>query len=217
MFLFPRPPLSIIVPAFVIIHLLGDPIDTIQNLIFKLSTCESLFRYWQHDHQHEHMKVRRLALVADAYGEWSEDGTIKDFLVRVHHDNLDREHDSTNLEETIERTANSLAADRSTTILPVIFAMVFYVATVATAVGRTISATNAESNTVFIHVEAHSLEFSAQFFWILPAVFLGSVIGVSQTENAIPHILSHFRKDLNPSLLPTELGPPEITIVALYF
>lgn len=37
MFLFPRPPLNNWVQAFVIFHLLGDPIDTIQNLIFKLS------------------------------------------------------------------------------------------------------------------------------------------------------------------------------------
>lgn len=156
------------------------------------------------------MKVRRLALVADAYGEWSKDGEIKNFLVRVHQDNLDGEHDSTNLEDTVERTANALAADRSTTILPIIFAMVFYVATVATAFGRTLSAANTESNTVYIHVEAHSLAFSAQFFWILPAVFLGSVIGVSQSENAIPHILAQFRRDLVPSLLPTEPGPPDI-------
>ena len=43
------------------------------------------------------------------------------------------------------------------------------------------------------------------YFWIIPAVFLGSVIGVSQTEAAIPRILRRFQTDLDRLSLPTLL------------
>ena len=215
-FSFPRPPLSWRVQAFVIVHLLGDPIDTIQNLIFKMSTCEGLFLHLKEkysrrpdglvdtEHADEDLNIRRLALVADAYGEWSEDGAIKDFLDR------ELSRNKTNLEDVIKWTANALAADRSTKSLPIVIAMAFFIGTVGIAVFRTASAASADSDTIFINVEAHSIAFSALYFWIIPAVFLGSVIGVSQTEYAIPRILTRFRNDLGPSSLPTE---PELPII----
>ena len=46
-------------------------------------------------------------------------------------------------------------------------------------------------------MEAHSIAFSAQYFWIIPTVFLGSIVGVSQTEAAIPRILRRFQLDLD--------------------
>lgn len=263
MFLFPRPPLNNWVQAFVIFHLLGDPIDTIQNLIFKLSICEGVFLYCKRKYSERHaeeelnarnaeadmnkrhaeedmnlrdaeavinarhaeedmnarhdkeelnaryadkdMNARRLALVVDAYGEWGEDGVIKRIL------DSGALRNRANFEDVTKRTAQELAADRSTTSLNIAFAMAFFVATVGMAVGRTVSAANAHSDTVFINVEAHSIAFSAQYFWILPAVFLGSFIGVSQTEPAISHILTRFRKDLDPSSSPTELELPEIS------
>ena len=45
-------------------------------------------------------------------------------------------------------------------------------------------------------MEAHSIAFTAQYFWIIPTVFLGSIVGVSQTEAAIPRILRRFQIDL---------------------
>lgn len=39
--IFPRPPLGLLrIYFFVIVHLLGDPIDTIRNLLAKMSRCE---------------------------------------------------------------------------------------------------------------------------------------------------------------------------------
>ena len=55
--------------------------------------------------------------------------------------------------------------------------------------GRTASAASISSDTVYINVEAHSIAYSALYFWIIPAVILSSVIGVSQTEASIPRIL----------------------------
>lgn len=75
---------------------------------------------------------------------------------------------------------------------------------------RTASAAGeqASSDTVFINVEAYSIAFSAQYFWIIPAVFLGSVIGVSQTEAAIPRILRRFQIDLERLNLPNKVKLP---------
>ena len=59
-------------------------------------------------------------------------------------------------------------------------------------------------------MEAHSIAFSAQYFWIIPAVFLGSIVGVSQTEAAIPRILRRFQVDVVRLTLPNEI--PLITL-----
>ena len=110
----------------------------------------------------------------------------------------------------IRRTGRTLAADRSTKFLPIIVALIFFIGAVAIAIFRTAAAAghNALSGTVFINVEAHSIAFSAQYFWIIPAVFLSSVIGVSQTEAAIPRILRRFQGDLDRLNLPTKVHMP---------
>ena len=68
-------------------------------------------------------------------------------------------------------------------------AQTFFVAAIVIAVGRTASAASISSDTVYINVEAHSIAYSALYFWIIPAVILSSVIGVSQTKASIPRIL----------------------------
>ena len=99
----------------------------------------------------------------------------------------------------VRQTGRALAADRSTKFLPIIVAQTFFIAAVAIAMFRTKSAAGhgALSGTVFINIEAHSIAFSALYFWIIPAVFLSAVIGVSQTEAAIPRILRRFQVDLD--------------------
>ena len=57
-------------------------------------------------------------------------------------------------------------------------------------------------------MEAHSIAFSALYFWIIPIVFVGSIIGVSQTEAAIPRILKCFQVDLDRLDLPNEIKMP---------
>ena len=90
---FPRPPLGISSQFFVLAHLLGDPIDTIKNLLLKLSKCQRRAERWkewkrlnaEHDltvqfedhlpltldqqlEQDQHWKA--LALLSEAYDEW---------------------------------------------------------------------------------------------------------------------------------------------------
>ena len=73
---FPCPPLSLGVQMFVIAHLLGDPIDTIKNLLLKLSYCRSWVHYWKKPGASDR-RWKALALLTDAYaewgGEWGED------------------------------------------------------------------------------------------------------------------------------------------------
>ena len=93
---FPRPPLSFKVESLVILHLLGDPIDTIKNLLLKLATCQQMAQYWRseceallldptEDNQDHELDLKdrnwkALTLVTDAYGEWHETDAAIDVL-----------------------------------------------------------------------------------------------------------------------------------------
>ena len=102
------------------------------------------------------------------------------------------------LRHVIQQTAGALAADRATKFLPIMVAQAFFIGTVAIAFGRTVSAAVSSSSTsVFINVEAHSIAFSALYFWVIPIVIISSIIGVSQTEGAMPRILRRFKTDLD--------------------
>ena len=50
--------------------------------------------------------------------------------------------------------------------------------------------------TIFINIEMHGIAFSMLFFWIIPAVLMSSVIGVSQTEESIRRVLDRFHKEI---------------------
>ena len=108
------------------------------------------------------------------------------------------------------QTGRALAADRGTKFLPIIVAQIFFIGSVGIAIFRTAAAArqSATSDSVFINVEAHSIAFSAQYLWIIPAVFLSSIIGVSQTEAAIPRILRRFQMDLDRLDLPEKVPMP---------
>ena len=105
----------------------------------------------------------------------------------------DGSEEKKDVKDAIHRTADALAGDRATAFLPIIVAQTFFVGAIVIAVGRTASAASISSDTVHINVEAHSIAFSALYFWIIPAVILSSVIGVSQTEASIPRILRRIQ------------------------
>lgn len=82
---FPCPPLSLGVRFFVITHLLGDPVDTVKNLLRKLSNCQYWVRYWVAEQatgdSERHWKA--LALLTDAYGEWGQHIEARDVLKEI--------------------------------------------------------------------------------------------------------------------------------------
>lgn len=90
---FPRPPLSFTVECFVILHLLGDPINTIKNLIFKMSTCQRTATDWKREcntllesrvegnsEEDRDRNWKALAMITDAYGEWDKSGLAQAVL-----------------------------------------------------------------------------------------------------------------------------------------
>jgi hypothetical protein len=86
-----------------------------------------------------------------------------------------------------EETAGSLAADRQTRTLPVVLAELFFIG------GWVISLIKAASSepgpTNWVNVEAQSIAISALYLWVTSTVTIASLIGASQTEDAIPRIL----------------------------
>ncbi len=109
-----------------------------------------------------------------------------------------------------QETGNALAADRTTKFFPVSVAQGFFISTVAIAFGRTEATAAGPNPNTYINIEAHSIAFSAMYFWVIPAVFLASVIGVSQTEHAIPRILRQFQTDITYAFPTWETGLPDV-------
>ena len=85
--IFPRPPLSVPVESFAVVHLLGDPIDTLANLLDKLSRCQHWAEHWQnHDlpnSENQGESWRALTLITDAYAEWEEDEAAVNALKQI--------------------------------------------------------------------------------------------------------------------------------------
>jgi len=94
--LFPRPPLSFLVELFVIVHLMGDPISTISNLLRKFESCHHRAEYWRNKICNEGLLDgilrededvaqlwKGLAAITDSYDEWGEDSgeRAKKFLL----------------------------------------------------------------------------------------------------------------------------------------
>ena len=98
----------------------------------------------------------------------------------------------------VRENAEALAIDRATKYLPTVVAEVIFIGAIVVAVSRTIAAidTDAFNQTIFIGLEAHSIAYTTLYFWIIPTVFLGSIIGVSQTEARMPCILNWFQRDV---------------------
>lgn len=78
---FSRPPLSIAVEIFVIIHLMGDPIDTIWSLLHKISICQDRAIYWRKRYRQE-KDWKAFALIQVSYDEWKPDDLEADELRR---------------------------------------------------------------------------------------------------------------------------------------
>lgn len=94
-------------------------------------------------------------------------------------------------------TAGALAADRATVLVPVLVAEGFFAAVFIADIIRLRPGDQGWlSGKIHLNVEMHSIAFSALFFWLIPTVLLAGLIGISQTEKAIPRILMRFRRDM---------------------
>jgi hypothetical protein len=95
---FPRPPLTMLAEFFVLVHLLGDPISTINNLLLKVASCQSRAEFWRNRFRDptlmRHLlrtgnsfddtagadmarRWKGLAAIVDSFDEWGPDvGTV---------------------------------------------------------------------------------------------------------------------------------------------
>jgi hypothetical protein len=93
-----------------------------------------------------------------------------------------------------EEAAGALAADRQTRILPVFLAELFFIG--GWVISLIKAASSEPSPTNWVNVEAQSIAISALYLWVTSTVTLASVIGASQTEDAIPRILQTFEYNM---------------------
>ncbi|KAK4998009.1 hypothetical protein LTR66_002680 [Elasticomyces elasticus] len=207
--LYPRPPLCLEVTVFVICHLLGDPIDTIWSLLYKLCATQSHATSWEAkikagDSKEQFVRDwKALALIESSYDECQKRsyraGIILDELENIYAKNRpisDNDYE-TSIRNSCQKWAGALAADRSTTFLPVFAAELGFLFTIASAIAKTF----ADHTKPAFAINGHSLAFSVLYFWILPVVLLGSIVGVSQSRDATPRILKQLEEEIERSLL----------------
>jgi hypothetical protein len=85
---FPRPPLTILAELFVLVHLLGDPISTTNNLLLKLASCQARALFWKDKFEKGEIRLpppadpplpacqiiwKGLTAIVDSYDEWGTD------------------------------------------------------------------------------------------------------------------------------------------------
>lgn len=75
----PRPPLGIAVECFSIIHLLGDPVDSLWSLLHKLMMCQKHAQQWRSQWSDAQI-WKTSALIEISYDEWEIGGIVKDRL-----------------------------------------------------------------------------------------------------------------------------------------
>jgi hypothetical protein len=97
-----------------------------------------------------------------------------------------------------QRTSNELARAQITQLLPIVSGEVIFIFAIVLAFMKSDV------------LPAHAIALSTLHFWIIPAIFLAAVVGVSQTESAVPEILKRFEDDFHSAFLPRQLQLPDI-------
>ncbi|KAL5438409.1 hypothetical protein PMIN05_005771 [Paraphaeosphaeria minitans] len=170
---FPRVPLGFNVEAATVLHLLGDPVDSLTSVLFTLATCHSRARLAKETCNEAGLKEndrdyaftwKALALVMVSYDECGKSYQVQGF------------------------------SDRTTKSLPVFVAEIFFTGGWLIALIKAASSEPSANN--WPNVEVHSIAFSGLYLWVTSAVVLGSLIGASQTEGSIPRLLQAFEYQL---------------------
>lgn len=193
------PPLGWKSNIFVIVHLIGDPWDTLWSLSHKIFLCHKWADEWSSD---EHWKA--MGMVVFSYDEWGKgeeahQTLLQAFRIRARTDAelpLSQEQQE-NVRNACRDAAQSLSADRSSSFIPVTVAVMIFLGSIGSAFDKNQSGVASINNSV----TPHYIAFTALYFGILPAVFLSAIIGVSQDRSSIPHILKQLRKETQDRLV----------------
>ncbi|KAK0637456.1 hypothetical protein B0T17DRAFT_614045 [Bombardia bombarda] len=218
LFQFARPPFAwrlwTNTNVFILLHLVGDPLNTITSLLTTLSACQRRVKTIQarithihHDlqqtnpslaqriHQTQPTLTKTFSLLSISYSEWNVPNA-EPFLLH----SLARilAAPSTPLSQAalhhFETAASALAADRSTYVLPIFIAQFAFIFAIGAAYWRVVGVPPQPQS--WTNVEAYAIAMSAPFLHVVPAVFLGAIIGVPQTETSVPRVLDGLRERL---------------------
>ncbi|KAK4198029.1 hypothetical protein QBC40DRAFT_298783 [Triangularia verruculosa] len=147
----------------------------------------------------------RLTLIQVSYDEWGVKRSC-DFLKRTLMGlyleppfPLDQDEQETfrkrrEVLAQIRKAADMLAADRATYVLPIFIAQIVFISSISAAFWRVIGVFPQDGE--WTNVEAYSIAMSAPFLYMVPAVFLSAIIGVSQTERSVVRVLNDLGEKL---------------------
>ncbi|KAK4224487.1 hypothetical protein QBC38DRAFT_514847 [Podospora fimiseda] len=219
LFQLPRPPFPFRwwtnTNVFVMMNFVGNPISTIASLLVTLHGCQDRAKGFRERISQIHAQLlpvdpnkakelqrkadmlwKGFALIQVSCDEWGLESAYAFFKNSLNRLYL-QEQDPKRAELVMnffQETIETLAADRATYILPIVIALFAFIASIGAAYWRIIGSPPEPG--LWINVEAYSIAMSAPFLYVVPAVFLGAVIGVSQTERSVPRELNKLRVNL---------------------
>lgn len=196
------PPLGWTSNAFVILHLIGDPLDTIWSLSHKVYLTHRRVEKWSHDKDCDAM-----ATIVISHDEWGEGNRMEDTLFQAISVGEPNVQDAPNLSlvedqqegirNACRNAAQSLSADRSTNFIPVAVSVAIFFGAIRIAFDKKFSDTSMINEGITPYYIAHT----ALYFSILPSILLSAIIGVSQDQDSIPHILRQLRSDTKDEMM----------------
>jgi hypothetical protein len=101
-----------------------------------------------------------------------------------------KENFESDIQHIYKESAGSSAVDLQTRILPVVLAEILFVS--GWVISLVKAAASEPGSTNWVNVEAQSNAISALYLGVTAAVVIGSVVGASLPEDAIPRILSYL-------------------------
>ena len=106
-FQFPRSPLGLAVEVFTILHLVGDPIDTIASMLYTLSVCQERAQSLQHLPENEWKAFTLIMLSCEECGEHQIAAELQKYCVSRTTPEKKSVY-STTFDECVLRTAGDL-------------------------------------------------------------------------------------------------------------
>ncbi|KAE9977835.1 hypothetical protein EG328_001798 [Venturia inaequalis] len=203
---------------FTLFHLLGNPENSIASLLYTLSSCQSrallLIETYALTEPFEiedeiRLEWKHYALILVSYDECGDCGDVASFILKAKNAMEEQPLHYKQFRKSFRKLAGDLAADRQTTSLLTVYALFIFIQAFGFAFYKTQGSDKASlqyPNGKLVNIEAHSIAYSALFLWLAPAVYLSSIIGVSQTNERIPEKLNDFRDLLETLLLGAEFA-----------
>ena len=196
------PPLGWRSNTFVILHLIGDPLDTIWSLSHKIYLTHRRVEKWSLDKD-----CNAMATIVISHDEWGEGDKMEDTLHQVFPAgeanvlNAPKlaliEGQQEAMRNACRNAAQSLSADRSTNFVPVAVSVAIFFGAIRVAFDKKFSGASLINEGITPYYIAHT----ALYFSILPAILFSAIIGVSQDRDSIPHILKQLRSDTKDEMM----------------